>query len=40
MIDDRLQIDGFNPSTWTGDFGINEDGFPKTMVVSRGTRPP
>ena len=36
MIDDRLQIDGFNPSTWTGDFGINKDGFPKTMVVSRG----
>jgi len=31
MIDDRLQIDGFNPTTWTGDFGINKDGFPKNL---------
>ena len=29
MIDDRLQIDKFNPTTWTGDFGIPHDGFPK-----------
>jgi len=33
MIDDRLQIDGFNPTTWTGDFGINKDGFPKNLYV-------
>ena len=31
MIDDRLQIDLFNPTTWTGDFGINKDGFPNTL---------
>jgi hypothetical protein len=33
MIDDRLQIDGFNPTTWTGDFGISKDGFPKNLYV-------
>jgi len=33
MIDDRLQIDGFNPTTWTGDFGIYRDGFPKNLRV-------
>ena len=27
MIDDNLQIDGFNPTTWTGDYGINKNGF-------------
>lgn len=33
MIDDRLQIDGFNPTTWTGDFGINHDGFRKDVFI-------
>jgi hypothetical protein len=33
MIDDRLQIDKFNPSTWTGDFGVNSGGFPKGLVI-------
>lgn len=30
MIDDRLQIDGFNPYVWSGTFGVPNDGFPKT----------
>ena len=33
MIDDRLQIDKFNPTTWTGDFGINKDGFRKDLFI-------
>lgn len=33
MIDDQLQIDGFNPTTWTGDFGINKDGFRKDLFM-------
>jgi hypothetical protein len=33
MLDDRLQIDGFNPTTWTGDFGINKDGFRKDLFM-------
>ena len=33
MIDDRLQIDKFNPTTWTGDFGVNHDGFRKDMWI-------
>jgi hypothetical protein len=33
MIDDRLQIDLFNPTTWTGDFGINKDGFRKDVFI-------
>ena len=33
MINDRLQIDKFNPTTWTGDFGINHDGFPKDLFI-------
>jgi len=33
MIDDRLQIDRFNPTTWTGDFGINQDGFRKDVFI-------
>jgi len=33
MIDDRLQIDRFNPTTWTGDFGINKDGFRKDLFI-------
>ena len=35
MISDALQIDGFNPTTWTGDFGINKDGFPKDMPMDQ-----
>ena len=33
MIDDRLQIDLFNPTTWTGDFGVPHDGFPKNLFI-------
>ena len=33
MIDDRLQIDKFNPTTWTGDFGIIKDGFSKNLFI-------
>jgi len=33
MIDDRLQIDLFNPTTWTGDFGVNKDGFRKDLFI-------
>lgn len=33
MIDDRLQIDKFNPTTWTGDFGVNKDGFRKDLFI-------
>jgi hypothetical protein len=33
MIDDRLQIDLFNPTTWTGDFGVNKDGFRKDVFI-------
>ena len=33
MLDDRLQIDRFNPTTWTGDFGVNKDGFRKDLFI-------
>lgn len=33
MIDDRLQIDLVNPTTWTGDFGVNKDGFRKDLFI-------
>lgn len=33
MLDDRLQIDKFNPTTWTGDFGVNHDGFRKDLFI-------
>jgi len=33
MIDDRLQIDKFNPTTWTGDFGVPKDGFRKDLFI-------
>lgn len=33
MINDRLQIDQFNPTTWTGDFGIPKDGFRKDVFI-------
>lgn len=29
MIDDRLQIDGFDPYTWSETYGVNTDGFRK-----------
>jgi hypothetical protein len=33
MIDDRLQIDGFDPRTWSGSYGLNTDGFPKNIYM-------
>ena len=33
MIDDRLQIDKFNITTFTGDYGINHDGFRKDVFM-------
>ena len=33
MIDDRLQIDGFEPRTWSGSYGLNTDGFPKKIWI-------
>lgn len=33
MIDDRLQIDGFDPYTWSGTYGVNTDGFPKGVYM-------
>lgn len=33
MIDDRLQIDGYNPFVWAGSYGVNSDGFPKTLYI-------
>jgi len=33
MIDDRLQIDGFNPYTWSGTYGVSHDGFPKNVFI-------
>jgi hypothetical protein len=33
MIDDRLQIDLVNPTTWTGDFGVPKDGFRKDLFI-------
>lgn len=33
MIDDRLQIDLVNPTTWTGDFGVPHDGFRKDLFI-------
>lgn len=32
-LNDSVQINKINPTTWTGDFGINHDGFPQTMTV-------
>ena len=32
LIDDRLQIDGFNAYTWTGTFGVPTDGFYKDFM--------
>lgn len=32
-LDDNVQINKFNVTTWTGDFGINKDGFPKDMYI-------
>ena len=33
MIDDRLKIDHFNPTTWTGDYGINRNGFRQDLFI-------
>jgi hypothetical protein len=33
MIDDRLQIDKVNITTFTGDYGINYDGFRKDVFM-------
>jgi hypothetical protein len=33
MLDDRLHINRINPATWTGDFGINRDGFRKDLFI-------
>lgn len=33
MIDDRLQIDGFDPYTWSGTYGVNRDGFRKDTFI-------
>jgi len=33
MIDDRLQIDGFDPYTWSGTFGVTTDGFRKDTFI-------
>jgi len=33
MIDDRLQIDGFDPYTWSGTYGVNTDGFRKDTFI-------
>lgn len=33
MLDDRLQIDGFNPYTWSGTYGVPTDGFPKNVFI-------
>ena len=32
-LNDDVQINKFNITTWTGDFGINKDGFPKGMYI-------
>jgi hypothetical protein len=32
-LDDNIQINKFNVTTWTGDYGINKDGFPKWMHI-------
>ena len=32
-LNDDVQINKFNITTWTGDFGINHDGFPKGMYI-------
>lgn len=32
-LNDDIQINKFNITTWTGDYGINYDGFPKNMYI-------
>lgn len=32
-LNDDIQINKFNVTTWTGDYGINTDGFPKRMYM-------
>ena len=33
MVNDRLAINKINPTSWTGDFGINHDGFRKDLFM-------
>jgi hypothetical protein len=33
LIDDRLQIDGFDMYTWSGSYGLPSDGFPKNVFM-------
>ena len=33
LIDDRLQIDGFDMYTWSETYGLPTDGFPSTMCI-------
>ena len=30
---DQLSINRINPFTWSGNYGVNKDGFPKSMVM-------
>ena len=32
-LNDSVQINKINPTTWTGDYGINHDGFPQNITV-------
>lgn len=32
-LDDDIQINKFNVTTWTGDYGISSDGFPKNIYI-------
>lgn len=36
MIDDRLQIDGFDPYTWSNTFGVHTGGFRKDTFMNGG----
>lgn len=33
LIDDRLHIDGFDMYTWSGTYGVPNDGFPKNLFI-------
>jgi len=32
-LNDDIQINKYNVTTWTGDYGINKDGFPKDLYI-------
>jgi len=32
-LNDDIQINKYNVTTWTGDYGVNKDGFPKNMYI-------